>query len=183
MISIEAENIEYARQMLAGAPKKVRYAATNAINRTVTKMKTQVSKTIRKNYLVSAKDVKGTLSIKRASGTRLQGSITSTGRSPLLTAFRVRVNKRGPVKVQVRRGAGAKAVPGLFLGTSRKGYVGAMMRKKLHARYPLKIPYGPSVPKMFGSENVLAELTPMAEKTLNERFLHEVEYQFNKSNS
>lgn len=182
MISIEAKNLDYAQRLLASAPKGVRYAAINAINRTVTKMKTQVSKSIRKNYLVSAKDVKGTLSIKRASGARIQGSITSTGSSPLLTAFRVRVNKRGPVKVQVRRGVSAKAVPGLFLGTSRKGYIGAMMRKKIHARYPLKIPYGPSVPKMFGSENVMAELTPMAEKTLNERFLHEVEYQFSKNN-
>ncbi len=182
MISIEAKNLDYAKRLLASAPKGVRYAAINAINRTVTKMKTQVSKSIRKNYLVSAKDVKGTLSIKRASGARVQGSITSTGSSPLLTAFRVRVNKRGPVKVQVRKGVSAKAVPGLFLGTSRKGYVGAMMRKKIHARYPLKIPYGPSVPKMFGSKNVMAELTPMAEKTLNERFLHEVEYQFSKNN-
>ena len=182
MISIEAKNLDYAQRLLASVPKGVRNAAINAINRTIAKMKTQVTKSIRKNYLVSAKDVKGTLSIKRASGARVQGSITSTGSSPLLTAFRVRVNKRGPIKVQVRKGISAKAVPGLFLGTSHKGYVGAMMRKKIHARYPLKIPYGPSVPKMFGSKNVMAELTPMAEKTLNERFLHEVEYQFSKNN-
>lgn len=71
MISIEAKNLEYARHLLANAPKGVRYAAINAINRTVTKMKTQVSKSIRKNYLVSAKDVKGTLSIKRATGARI----------------------------------------------------------------------------------------------------------------
>lgn len=181
MIEIEAKNLDYAKQLLANVPLGVQHAAANAINRTVTKVKTQVSKTIRKKYLISAKDVKKTLSLKRATSTKLQGSVTSTGQSPLLTAFRVRVNKRGPIKVQVRRGVRATAVPGLFLGTSHKGYVGAMMRKKIDARYPLKIPYGPSVPKMFCSKDVLAELTPMAEKTLNERFLHEVEYQFNKN--
>ena len=34
--------------------------------------------------------------------------------------------------------------------------------------------------EMFGAENVIGELTPLAEATLNERFLHEVEYRFQK---
>lgn len=71
-------------------------------------------------------------------------------------------------------------MPGLFLGVSRKGYTGAMQRAQRKARYPLRIPYGPSVPQMFGSENVIGELTPLAEATLNKRFLHEVEYRFGK---
>lgn len=180
MISIEAKNLEYAQQMLGGAPKQIEQAAANAINRTITKIKTQTSKSIRKNYLISAKNVKGTLNIKRASRSKLRGVLASRGRPVLLTAFRVRANKRGPVKVQVRKQSGAKAVPGLFLGVSRKGYTGAMQRTQRKARYPLRIPYGPSVPQMFGSENVIGELTPLAEATLNERFLHEVEYRFSK---
>lgn len=180
MISIDAKNLEYAQQMLGGAPKQIEQAAANAINRTITKIKTQTSKSIRKNYLISAKNVKGTLNIKRASRSKLRGVLASRGRPVLLTAFRVRANKRGPVKVQVRKQSGAKAVPGLFLGVSRKGYTGAMQRTQRKARYPLRIPYGPSVPQMFGSENVIGELTPLAEATLNERFLHEVEYRFSK---
>lgn len=180
MISIDAKNIEYAKQMLGKAPKEINLAAVNAINRTITKIKTQTSKSIRKNYLVSAKNIKGTLNIKRASRSKLRGVLASQGSPLLLTAFRVRANKRGPVKVQVRKQSGAKAVPSLFLGVSRKGYTGAMQRAQRKARYPLRIPYGPSVPQMFGSENVIGELTPLAEATLNERFLHEVEYRFSK---
>lgn len=181
MISIDTQNLLYARSLLGNAPKEIQKAAVNAINRTVTRLKTQVSKTIRKNYLINARDVKGTLNIRRASSAHLRGVIGSRGRPPLLTAFRVRANKRGPVKVQVRKGRSAKPVPGLFLGASRTGYVGAMQRTQLKARYPLRIPYGPSVPQMFGSEEVIEELTPMAEDMLNERFLHEVEYRFNKA--
>ena len=180
MISIDAKNMEYAQQLLGGAPKEIEQAAANAINRTITKIKTQTSKSIRKNYLISAKNVKGTLNIKRASRSKLRGVLASRGRPVLLTAFRVRANKRGPVKVQVRKQSGAKAVPSLFLGVSRKGYTGAMQRTQRKARYPLRIPYGPSVLQMFGSENVIGELTPLAEATLNERFLHEVEYRFSK---
>lgn len=180
MISIDAKNLEYAQRRLGGAPKQIEQAAANAINYTITKIKTQTSKSIRKNYLVSAKNVKGALNIKRASRSKLCGVLASQGSPLLLTAFRVRNHKRGPVKVQIRKQGGAKSVPGLFLGVSRNGYKGAMQRKKRKARYPLRIPYGPSVPQMFGAENVIGELTPLAEATLNERFLHEVEYRFSK---
>ena len=180
MISIDAKNLEYAQRKLGGAPKQIEQAAANAINYTITKIKTQTSKSIRKNYLVSAKNIKGALDIKRASRSNLRGVLASRGSPLLLTAFRVRNHKRGPVKVQIRKQGGAKLVPGLFLGVSRNGYKGAMQRKKRKARYPLRIPYGPSVPQMFGAENVIGELTPLAEATLNERFLHEVEYRFQK---
>lgn len=180
MISINAENLAYAQQLLGDAPKHIHIAAMHAINRTITKLKTQTSKSIRKNYLISAKYIKGTFNVQRANHGNLRGTLVSRGRPALLTAFRVRANKRGPVKVQVRRLSSAKAVPGLFLGVSRKGYAGAMQRTRRKARYPLRIPYGPSVPQMFGSENVISELTPLAEATLNERFLHEVNYRFSK---
>lgn len=181
MISIDAKNLEYAQRRLGGAPKQIEQAAANAINYTITKIKTQTSKSIRKNYLVSAKKVKGALNIKRASRSKLRGVLASQGSPLLLTAFRISVNKRGgPLKAKVRKQSRVKAVPGLFLGVSRKGYTGVMQRAQRKARYPLRIPYGPSVPQMFGSENVIGELTPLAEATLNKRFLHEVEYRFGK---
>ena len=179
MIELDTKNLTYAQQMLANAPKQVRLAAVSAINRTVTKMRTQTSKTIRENYVVKAADIKSTLKTRRASSAKMQGIIASRGRPLLLTAFRVRANKRGPVKVQVKKQTGAKPVPGMFLGTSRRGYTGAMQRRQ-PARYPLRVPYGPSVPQMFASRDVIGELTPTAEATLNERFLHEVEFRFGK---
>ena len=180
MISIDAKNLEYAQQRLGGTPKQIEQAAANAINYTITKIKTQTSKSIRKNYLVSAKNIKEALDIKRASRSKLRGVLASRGSPLLLTAFKVSVNKRGPIKAKVRKQTRVKAVPGLFLGVSRKGYTGAMQRAQRKARYPLRIPYGPSIPQMFGSENVIGELTPLAEDTLNKRFLHEVEYRFGK---
>ena len=57
MISIDAKNLEYAQRRLGGAPKQIEQAAANAINYTITKIKTQTSKSIRKNYLVSAKNI------------------------------------------------------------------------------------------------------------------------------
>ncbi|WP_293726880.1 phage tail protein [uncultured Phascolarctobacterium sp.] len=180
MISIDAKEIEKAKLLLHNYPKQVTAAAASAINRTSTAVKTQVSKTIRENYLISAKDIKGTLSIKRASSLKLTGMISSIGAAPLITAFRVRTYKKGPVRVQVLKNSSPKAVPGLFIGTSLKGYVGAMQRKNLSMRYPLRIPRGPSVPQMFAAKRSMSTIAPFAEKTLNQRFLHEVQYRLGK---
>ncbi len=112
MISIDAKEIEKAKILLENYPQQVKAAAASAINRTSAMVKTEVSKTIRKNYLISAKDIKSTLSIKRASRSKLTGMISSIGQAPLITAFRVRAYKKGPVRVQVMK----KINPNRFLG-------------------------------------------------------------------
>lgn len=55
-----------------------------------------------------------------------------------------------------------------------------MQRKNLSMRYPLRIPHGPSVPQMFSAESSMSVIAPFAEKTLNQRFLHEVSYRYGK---
>ena len=98
----------------------------------------------------------------------------------MITAFRVRAYKKGPVRVQVMKKNKPKPVLGLFIGSSLKGYVGAMQRKNLSMRYPLRIPHGPSVPQMFSADRSMSVIAPFAEKTLNQRFLHEVSYRYGK---
>lgn len=182
MISIKAENLEYAKMLLGDAPKQIHWAAVRAINSAVTEITTQISTTIRKNYAIKAKSVKGNLHIERASRSKLHGVVASKGRPVLLSAFDLRSYKKrkGPMRAKIRNSENFKPVKGLFLGTSRTGYVGAMQRTQLHARYPLRIPYGPSVPQMFGSPDVVGELAVLAQATLNKRFLHEVEQRFSK---
>lgn len=173
MISIDAKEIEKAKSLLKNYPQQVIAAAASAINRTSAMVKTEVSKTIRKNYLISAKDIKSTLSIKRASRLKLTGMISSIGQA-------LRAYKKGPVRVQVMKKNKPKPVLGLFIGSSLKGYVGAMQRKNLSMRYPLRIPHGPSVPQMFSADRSMSVIAPFAEKTLNQRFLHEISYRYGK---
>ena len=52
MISIDAKEIEKAKSLLKNYPQQVIAAAASAINRTSAMVKTEVSKTIRKNYLI-----------------------------------------------------------------------------------------------------------------------------------
>lgn len=100
----------------------------------------------------------------------------------IISALRAgeKIEKAGPMRVRVIRAGGFKNVPGLFVQqSSRSNYAGPMLRY-LKTRYPLDIPYGPSIPQMAGNKDVLEDLAPFAEKVLNRRFLHEVSYRYGK---
>lgn len=179
MIKIEASNVKYAEEILADKPKQIKSAALAAINRTIKHVKSKISITVRKQYVVSAKDIKDTIHIERAKSSYLQGTVSSKGRPLLLSAFSVRGNqskkRNKPLRVRVRRDGSPKPVHGLFSGTSRRGYRGLMLRTQ-PASYPLKVPYGPSVPQMLGNPDVVAEIEADAGQYLSDSFLHEVEY-------
>ena len=208
-ITFDEKNIVKAQAVLGACPDRVKYAARYAINRTVTKLQAQVAKEIVKNYFISAADVKAAITTKQANKSSLSGMIASTGSPLLITHFRLRPSPKDqirflkgeinydkvglistagrtrrrrpkPMTVQIKRGSPSATVPGLFVRRSSKtNYAGPIFRY-LKTRYPLCIPYGPSVPQMFGSPKVLEELAPQAEKYLNKRFLHEVEVQLSK---
>ena len=191
MITIESKNIEYAQAMLGDMPKQIRAAANSAINRTLTMVRSKSSKSIRANYLVNKNKLKGRITKQRSKVRFLRGSVSIYGRPFLLTNFKVslprlrtnrKTNKKyrkGPVRVQVLKQGTLKPVRGLFIGTTRAGSV-LPMRRVGKSRYPLEALYGPSLPQMFGSKRVLTELVPLAEETLNKRFLREVNYRFGK---
>ena len=177
-ITFDLQGVSMAQAMLQACPHRVKAAAVNAINRTITKMRTAVSVNVRREYVIPAKVVKNTLFIARASRNRVRGLIRSTGRPVPLQAFRVSSGRRkGPLKAKVRKKAAPVAVPGMFRGVSRRGYAGLMQRRRRKQAYPLRVPYGPSVPQMLGADQVKANIEKEAEQFLRKRFLHEVEQQ------
>lgn len=193
-ITFDNNSLNTAQKLLVVSPLKVRKAASNAIGRTVTSMRSKVSKHIRQTYTARASSIKGTIVAKGPTRDKLQGTIRASG-SPLnLTHFRLLPNpmsiiklyktgrkpkrRKRPMRVQIKKRGVTASVPGLFIQkSSRSGYAGPMHRYTKTA-YPIRIPYGPSVPQMFGSEDVLSTFTPESERYLNKRFLHEIQRQF-----
>ncbi len=189
-ISIDEKLVKEAYELFADNHKVVRVAAAKAINRANTAVQKEVSKAIRKNYEISAKNIKKGFKLKRATAGQPIGAVISRGTPTLITRFKLKPDPTkmmaalrsgaiagksiGPISVKVKKGSNYVPVKGLFIQkASRSGYVGPMERYAKSA-YPLKIPYGPSVPQMFGNEETLAELIPVAEEVLNDRFLHEI---------
>lgn len=178
-IDIKEENMKQVEELVKSSPKLVTKCAVSAINRTITTVKTEISKSVRERYTVKAKEVKRAFTVKRASSSLPKAEVIAKG-SPLgLPSFSIRRRKRGPVRVQVLRGGKAKPVSGLFFNKFKSGYTGPMHRRQ-PARYPLASPFGPSVPGMVGNEETLEPAAQRAEEVLNERFLHEIERRFPK---
>lgn len=195
-ITIDEKALKTARELFADSPKVVRIAAAKAINRANTAVQKEVSKAIRKNYEISAKNIKKGFKLKRATAGQPIGAVISRGAPTLITRFKLKPDPTkmmaalrsgaiagksvGPISVKVKKGSSFVPVRGLFIQkSSRSGYAGAMQRY-VKSAYPLHIPYGPSVPQMFGNEETLAELIPIAEEVLNDRFLHEITVRYVK---
>lgn len=195
-ISIDEKFVKEAYDLFADNHKVVRIAAAKAINRANSAVQKEVSKAIRKNYEISAKNIKKGFKLKRATAGQPMGAVISRGTPTLITHFKLKPDPTkmmaalrngaiagksvGPISVKVKKGSSFVPVRGLFIQkSSRSGYAGAMQRY-VKSAYPLHIPYGPSVPQMFGNEETLAELIPIAEEVLNDRFLHEITVRYVK---
>lgn len=194
-LTLDVDKVHLAENLLADSPKQLRIAASQAINRTITTIRSKASVIIRERYTIAAKNIKPAINIKRAMKSSLEGAVIGRS-SPLpLSAFKLTPNPekvisslragktgmRGKViRVQVLKGKGSTPVKGLFIQkSSRSNYAGLMLRY-LKTAYPLRIPYGPSIPQMLGNELTIEKLVPLAEETLNKRFLHEVEIRYEK---
>lgn len=180
MVKIEFDErmMAKAKDGLKIAPKKTIVAAMHAINRTITKSASMISKETRARYIVKASFIKKTLKKKRANTAHLAGEILSTGKPLSLTAFKVTRPRRGPMKVRVLKKGKLKTVRGLYMNEKAR-YKGVLMRKTSE-RYPVKSPFGPSIPTMIGNEEVLGRLAPQISAFMNQRFLHELDYQMGK---
>nr|DAW25796.1 MAG TPA: minor tail protein Z [Caudoviricetes sp.] len=182
MIEIKAEGIEYAEKQLSAYPERIRRAAYNAVDRTLTHLKKTISASVRKEYNAYDEEIKKTLVIQRVSKNVLSGSVRSSGRALSFNAFKIKKPKKGkgPLKVKIRKRNGAKTMRGAFIGVSKKGYTGVMQRKGKKP-YPLRVLYALSVPQMVGNTEVTTDIEKEAEEYLNKRFLHEVDYQLGKA--
>lgn len=178
-VKLNEKNARLAASLMRFMPSQVQAAAVAAINRTVTATRKEISKAVRERYIIRAGDVKRALCTQKAKNQSPRGVITVKGTPLSLAKFRLRGRKRGPVRVQVLRGGSARPVKGLFVQRFPSGYEGPMHRRQ-RARYPLATPFGPSVPAMVGKEETLEQFVPKAEKTLNERFLHEIKWRLSK---
>ena len=201
-IQIDAKQFADAQRLLQKFPKEVKLAAAAAINRTITTVRKEVSKAVTKNYTIKSGVVKQTLDTKRSSGQRLSGEISSKGSPMSLKRFRVsrnamgtnfskinsavdttggaRKRKRSPIKVQIlkRRRLAPLSAGALF--KTPKGQKMGLLRRVRNQNFPISTTAGPSVPQMFGAERTLEQLEPLAQETLNKRFIHEVEFRLGK---
>lgn len=175
-VEFDSKQLEEAEKLLSGIPRQMPIAAARAVTRAVSKATKMISVETQKEYVVHADAVKKSLSLVKARALpgSISGSVVSQGEPLHLSKFKVRKNKAAPLYVQVKKGGGNR-VPGLFMHPAK-----SLLHRTQKTAYPLRIPYGPSVPQMVGNPSVLETVVQAAQKTLNERLQHEMEYRFGR---
>lgn len=171
MIEFNVSQIERAERLLGEIPGALPKAQAAAINRSLITARAEIVRSVRKEYVIKAEDVRNTIKVTSASAASPIGRIKSMGGPIPLVKFDA--SKENPVRVRVKKTGGKKPIKHAFLQRMGNGYKGIFIRAG-KARYPLKQLYGPSVPQMVGNENVMKSVEEKAIETLDKRISHEI---------
>ena len=181
-VQIDAETMERVEAMLAQVPKGAERAFSNAINRGLSKVKTGAFREVKRVYTVQSSALRKatTTSEKKASTGDLAGHIRFAGYKIPLYKFSVTPKKPGTGKkvyATMKRGGGA-VYDDAFIATMHnnggKDHTGVFHRET-RKRLPISEYMGLSAAHMVGETAVAEKLQEEAQKTVDERVMHEVE--------
>lgn len=186
-ITIDASSLNRIAAGLSRFEKEIPGAVSSSLNRTVDYMNTRVGKLVSQEYEITAKDVKKTIKkIKSSKGT-LRAGIRSTGGTLTFSHFKFTPKtpgKKGKVKVKIKKKEGYKEIK-----TTPKAFVQSItgkthvVKRVGSGRLPISILRSLSVPQMIQNANVSNIVLNEANKKLEERVQHEIEYRLNKLRS
>jgi len=185
-VGFSEAQVDRAVRLLAHLPGAAERSMVRAINRAILGARTTAVKLVRRRYRVTARAVKKTMTLRRATRSRLEASVKSVAPRVPLFAFGPRPNQPGTggkgkptLRVGVKRKGGRKPIPGAFV--VRLGSAVHVASRKGKDRLPLEKAYGPAVPQMLGVASVTREVEKVAQERLAARLEHEIDRALKKA--
>lgn len=185
MLKFELSNLAELKQVYDSA--LVEKALVRSINRVSAKSRTQVSREVRAEYNIKARDINNALTIYRAKRGNTEALLLYAGSRIGLHKFTPRVrtvrttttrwgNTRKQVRVRVHKGDSLSPVnagKGIEGFMSPDGLIFARVGLK---RNPLKFMAGPSIAQMVDKETVLDRVNDMMGVELPKEFNHNMDF-------
>ncbi|MCR4436164.1 MAG: phage tail protein [Clostridiales bacterium] len=187
-IYVGTKELKSIQIKLGDLQKQTPGATASALNRTLSFAYMQIGREVSKEYEISAAKVKKTLYKHPASKSKLYAYISSVGRTLSLGSFPFspkQVGTKRQIKVKIKRQEGFKPVktdPKAF--TQRTGGEGTPMnvfRRLGPKRLPITVLRTLSVPQMIGEEKIMNRIQDLANKKLQERIDHEINWRLEKA--
>lgn len=174
-IVVDDAELQRVQQKLGELQHKAPNVIASALNRSISNIKANVPKEVRKDYNVKATDVKETLKVFKASASKLQGEVKSSGRILGLDKFKVSpktVNpkRKSQLKIAVKKN-GSKQVLGAFIASINGTKV---FKRDGTARLPISRLMGPSIPQMIGNQETVKKINKEAYVMYENRVNHEI---------
>lgn len=176
-IIIDDVAIRDVERRLGQFADKAPNAIARALNRSITNVKTNITKEARNDYHIKAADVKSTLKDFKASRSKLVAKVKSDGGVIGLDHFKVSpktVNpkRRSQLKIAVKKN-GVKQILGAFVANINGLKILTRDTKK---RLPVSRKFGPSIPQMIGSDGTSEKINQQAYTVYETRLNHEINY-------
>jgi hypothetical protein len=174
-VKIDRDLLHDVQKRLGSFSNKAPNAIANALNRAITTVASHVSREVRKEYNIKAKDVKATLKKVRATRANLSAMVSSQGEVVPLDRFKVspktpQPKRKKPIKVAVKK-TGLKPLLGAFVADING--IKVFKRVTKH-RLPIQRMFGPSIPQMLGNEEIRNKINREGEKMFYKRLDHEI---------
>ena len=180
-IQIDKADMDKVMSKLRSAGKNTPKHLKNAINRTVSQAVKQIKDGRKNAYTIKARRFNDAITVQKATPNHLDATIRSAQRPPTLINFKHSMPKSGG-KADITK-TGLKS---LRTGSGGAAFIpkggqlsGFMVQRKGRERYPLRMLYGPSVPKMIekiweGVRGGQGNLQESVHERLHEEILAEI---------
>ncbi len=163
-------------------PIQLGLAEARALNRTILTARTHAVRSLAEDVGLPQREVRKSMSLRRATRSELAATLTVTGRRIPLIAFGARQSRAG-VSYGLRRGR--TVAYGAFIATMRSGHrgvfrrVGASVRRSPGAwspNLPIVELRGPSLPFVFSRRKIIAALRAAVELAYPKNLEHEMDF-------
>ena len=175
-LQVKVNNAEDIQRIFEATPKQAKKVLWFAIQRAATAARTQASKATVKQYHVKAMDVRNSMRISKKSARALVANIRSSGNAIPLIHFNTKPKDPGDARVfvKVKKKGTLRYIPKAFVKRLKSSGRIHVVRRVGEKSYPIEVLYGPSIPQMIASEDIMKSILERAEKVRDERLNHEL---------
>lgn len=179
MIDIQIANtaLERANNALRGILSECPKAVARAVNRTMDGMRTDAVRETTQKYFVKAKEVRSSITFRKATAGNLMGAMVSRGRRHSLADYQLMPKTPKPgrmtaLKGAVKREGGLKSLSSAFL--VRRGGKYVPFYRSGRGKWEIKSFVSPSMPQIIKNEETVRAMERGAEERFSKRLDHEI---------
>ena len=166
----DPRDLQKLEELFAAVPQKIPRVLRMAINRSLTTMRTRVTRIVSKQIGVKSKIIRKRLFIHRATSKELSGALTVGSRGWPYVMFDPKQTAKG-VKVRMRR---RMLLEHAFMARMKEGHVG-VFRRRGQSRLPIDEQRTPSPARIIKDAASLMEVKAAGAEMLSKRIAAEVD--------
>ena len=180
-ISVEIEDAAFdkASKMLTEVPGGIEQASASVLNKALQAGRTTGVREVTKRYTIKAKDVRPAIELRRAKKSDLGAEmfISGTNISMKRFAHKPAADTTGANRKPVRMARKVGAWENVERGFVWRGHV---FQREGRGRLPIEKQFGPSVPGMFGNDQIVDKIEDKMVEVVDKQLEHETNRILNK---